>query len=152
MPPVPPPVALRRMRPADVAAVRRLERRCFGGNVGPPALLRAFLADPSAAGLVVETFDGVLAGYLLLHFAAADREVRLCQFVVCPSFRRRGIGTHLLRWVTKRTPPDSGIRVRTGVHEANLTAQLFLRANDFQAVRVLPRAACGGGDLYLFAF
>ncbi len=149
----PPPVRVRPMRVGDVAAVRRLERFCFGHNVGPPALLRAFLADPMAAGLVAETSPPRrrVLGYLLYHLDARAWEVRICHVAVHPGHRRRGIGSTLLRWVTRRTPKDTGIGIRTGVNEGNLAAQLFLRANRFRAVEVLPAAACGGAeDLYLF--
>jgi ribosomal protein S18 acetylase RimI-like enzyme len=141
------------MRPADAPAVRRLERRCFGRNAGPPGMLRAFLDNPACAGLVARDGRGRLAGYLLLHFDPAGPEVRVCQVAVAPRHRRRGVGSRLLRWVTDHTPTAAGVAVRTGVNEANLAAQLFLRCNRFRAVGVLPRAARGGAeDLYLFSF
>ncbi len=151
----PPPVRIRPMRPGDVAAVRRLERCCFGRNAGPPFLLRAFLADPLSAGLVAETVTPRrrVVGYLLYHLDVHAWEVRLCHLAVHPGHRRRGIGSTLLRWVTQRTPPATGIVLRTGVNEGNLAAQLFLRSNRFRAVQVLPAAACAGAeDLYLFLF
>jgi ribosomal protein S18 acetylase RimI-like enzyme len=142
------------MGPGDVARVRRLERRCFGRNMGPPFMLRALLADPAAAGLVAET--GVrprIIGYLLLHLDTAAAEVRVCQVAVAPGHRRRGVGSRLLAWVTDHVPAACGVGVRTGVNETNLAAQLFLRANRFRAVRVVPRAAQGGAeDLYLFSY
>jgi ribosomal protein S18 acetylase RimI-like enzyme len=151
----PPPVRVRAMRPGDVLAVRRLERLCFGRNAGPPHLLRAFLADPTCAGLVAETMppDHRVLGYLLYHLDAVAWEVRLCHFAVHPSARRWGIGSTLVQWVTRRTPPATGIGIRAGVNEGNLAAQLFLRSNRFRAVEILPRAACAGAqDLYLFQF
>jgi ribosomal protein S18 acetylase RimI-like enzyme len=149
----PPPVRIRPMRQRDVAAVRRIERYCFGRNMGPPALLQAFLTDHLSAGLVAEAArDGVL-GYLLYHLDPRAWEVRLCHLAVHPGHRRRGIGSRLVSWVTQRTPPDAGIGIRTGVNEGNLAAQLFLRANRFRAVSILPGAAHGGAeDLYLFLF
>jgi ribosomal protein S18 acetylase RimI-like enzyme len=155
LPAWPPPVRIRAMRPGDAIAVRRLERVCFGRNAGPPALLRAFLADPSCAGLVAETPppDRQVVGYLLYHLDSLAREARVCHFAVHPGHRRRGIGSNLLRWLTQRTPPATGIGIRTGVNEGNLAAQLFLRSNRFRAVEILPRAACAGAeDLYLFQF
>jgi ribosomal protein S18 acetylase RimI-like enzyme len=141
------------MSPADVPAVRRLERRCFGRNAGPPGMLRDFLANPSCVGLVALDARGRVAGYLLLHFDHSGPEVRVCQVAVDPRHRRRGVGSRLLRWVIDHTPTAQGIDVCAGVNESNLAAQLFLRAHRFRAVRVLPRAACGGAeDLYLFRF
>jgi ribosomal-protein-alanine N-acetyltransferase len=146
-------VRLNRMSPADAPAVRRLERRCFGGNVGPPGMLHCFLDNPACAGLVALDARGHIVGYLLLHFDAAGPEVRVCQVAVHPTHRRRGVGSRLLRWVIDHTPTEEGIDVCAGVNESNLAAQLFLRSNRFRAVRVLPRAACGGTeDLYLFRF
>jgi ribosomal-protein-alanine N-acetyltransferase len=143
---------LRPLRPADVPAVRHLERCCFGRNAGPPAALHALLADPLSAGLVADTTGGLL-GYLLYHLDTSAWEVRICQVAVHPEHRRRGVGSRLLGWVARHTPPASGVVLRAGVNEANLAAQLFLRANGFRAVAVHPRAACGGAeDLYLFRF
>jgi ribosomal-protein-alanine N-acetyltransferase len=141
------------MKAGDVAAVRRLERRCFGSNQGPPALLRAFLADPFCGGLVAEGRRQRIVGYLLFHLDIETWEVRLCQVAVHPDHRRRGIGSRLVRWIAAHTPPDSGIVIRTGVNERNLAAQLFLRANRFRADSIRPAAASGGAeDLYLFVF
>jgi ribosomal protein S18 acetylase RimI-like enzyme len=149
----PAPVRIRLMQPGDVAAVRRLERRCFGGNQGPPAMLRAFLADPFCGGLVAEALRRRIVGYLLFQLDAEAWEVRLCQVAVHPTYRRRGIGSRLIRWVASHTPPDSGIVLRTGVNERNLAAQLFLRSNCFRADSIRPGGACGGAeDLYLFVF
>src|SRR5579871_6230715 len=118
----PAPVRVRPMRPGDVAAVRRLERSCFGRNLGPPALLRSFLADPTAAGLVAESMPPRprVLGYLLYHLDSRAWEVRVCHVAVHPSCRHRGIGSALLGWVTRRTPPATGIGIRTGVNEGNL--------------------------------
>jgi ribosomal protein S18 acetylase RimI-like enzyme len=146
-------VRLSPMRPADAPAVRRLERRCFGRNAGPPGMLRAFLDNPPCAGLVALDGRGRIVGYLLLHFDPAGPEVRVCQIAVAPRHRRRGVGSRLLHWVIYHTPTENGVDVLAGVNEANLAAQLFLRSNRFRAVRVLPHAACGGAeDLYLFRF
>jgi ribosomal protein S18 acetylase RimI-like enzyme len=149
-----PYVHLRRMCPGDLARVRRLERRCFGRNMGSPFLLRAFLADPAALGLVAEAGSRArVVGYLLLHLDAEAGEVRVCQVAVAPGHRRRGIGSRLLGWVIDHVPASCGVGIRAGVNEANLPAQLFLRANRFRAVRVVSRAARDGKeDLYLFAF
>jgi ribosomal-protein-alanine N-acetyltransferase len=148
------PVLLWRMTVDHVGAVRRLERRCFGSNMGPPALLRAFLAYPAAAGAVAETApDGRLVGYLLYHLDAAAGEVRICQIAVARRWRRRRIGSRLLAWIDDGTLTGDSMRLRTGVNESNLVAQLFFRANGFRAVRILPGAAHGGAeDLYLFDY
>jgi ribosomal protein S18 acetylase RimI-like enzyme len=149
-----PSVHLRRMGLSDLASVRRLERRCFGGNMGPRSMLRAFLTDPTGAGLVAETaVRPRVVGYLLVHLDTEAAEVRVCQVAVAPGHRRRGVGSRLLCWVIDHVPPACGVCIRTGVNESNLAAQLFLRANRFRAVRVVPRAAVGGAeDLYLFSF
>jgi ribosomal-protein-alanine N-acetyltransferase len=141
------------MRPADVPAVRRLERLCFGCDCGTAAMLRAFLSDAACLGLVALTASNRLAGFLLLHLDADAWEARITRVAVHPAWRRRGVGSRLLRWVVTRIPPGAGVRLRTGVNEGNLAAQLFLRANGFRAVAVCPAAARGGAeDLYLFHF
>jgi ribosomal protein S18 acetylase RimI-like enzyme len=151
--PDPAPIHIRPMNADDIAAVRRLERRCLGGNQGPPAMLRAFLADPFCGGLVAEGRRRRVAGYLLFHLDIEMWEVRICQVAVHPSDRRRGIGSRLVQWIAAHTPPGSGIVIRTGVNERNLAAQLFLRANRFRADSIHPGGVSGGTeDLYLFVF
>jgi ribosomal protein S18 acetylase RimI-like enzyme len=146
----PAPVHIRQMRVGDVPAVRRLERRCLGTNQGPAAMLRAFLADPFCGGIVAAATRSVV-GHLLFHLDIELWEVRICQFTVHPDYRRRGVGSRLLRWTTSHVPPGSGITVRTSVNERNLDAQLFLRANRFRVDSVHKGGACGGDeDLYVF--
>jgi ribosomal protein S18 acetylase RimI-like enzyme len=146
-------VRIRRMGLSDVAAVRRLERRCFGGNRGSTALFRNFLASRMVVGLVAQTAVGRVVGYLLLHVHADAHEVRVCQVAVTPGRRRRGVGSCLIRWVIDHVPAEAGFRIRSGVRETDLAAQLFLRANGFRANRILHGAAHGGAeDLYLFTY
>lgn len=141
------------MRIEDVPAVRRLERRSFGRYLGTAAALRGFLARPWCGGVLAVAPGGRLAGYLLYRLDPQMSEVRLYQVAVQPARRRQRIGSLLLWSVVRHAPSASGIRVRTGVNESNLPAQLFLRANCFRAIHIAHGAACGGTeDLYVFEY
>lgn len=83
----------------------------------------------------VATVDGKIAGYV--YFGEDDADYVMCidNIAVAPEFRRRGVGTSLIKFV-KRVSEDMRA-VETVVREYNLDAQLFFRKQGFSWVQTL---------------
>jgi ribosomal protein S18 acetylase RimI-like enzyme len=104
-----------------------------------------FAAQAVTGGLLVQR-GRRLAGFLLYAVHVEEVAVTLVALHVAPAERRRGIGSALLTELGKRLQAAGMARVHAFVGERDLAAQLFLRANGFRAVRVLPAAFAGGAD------
>jgi ribosomal-protein-alanine N-acetyltransferase len=87
-----------------------------------------------------------LAGFILHVLDVEKAVVTLVAAFVAPRQRRRGIGSALLAELARRLQAVGQTRLEALVSERDLPAQLFLRANGFRAVRVLPAAFAGGAD------
>lgn len=84
-----------------------------------------------------EAYSGILecgdVGYPV-GFAIYAKMVDMLLIIkmgVLPSFRRRGIGSRMLRRLKAKKRP-----VRVYVNQYNLPAQLFFKANEFEALSV----------------
>jgi GNAT superfamily N-acetyltransferase len=133
-------VRIRRSRRTDFTAVMQL-LAASGTPVPPPdrATLRRFrnLVADLGADFYLASVDGALAGLVHVTYArqlAAFPAARVEQLVVAPSFRRRGIGSTLLRFAQQRarqhgcaalssTPLDGTSAARQFLEHGGLTAQ-----------------------------
>lgn len=87
-----------------------------------PAKVRRQIRDPETMVLVASG-DGVTAGFAIMRFG--DDLAHLFLLAVRPEYRRRGIGTAMMRWLEKSCR-TAGIRqVRLEVRASNLSARRF---------------------------
>lgn len=97
----------------------------------------------------VTSLDGQPAGFCVCRLHA--RSVLIMHLLVHPDQRRRGCGRALLDATKARCSPTGRFRARVLCSDRDLGSHLFLRANDFQATRVLhvghPET---GDDAYQF--
>ena len=124
------PCRIRPARPADVAALAALERRCFS-DPWSDASFREAVEGGWSFGLVAE--DGPeIAGYLIARDAAGTGEI--LNLAVAPEQRRSGIARQLL---------DAGLAALAGrnveevfleVRESNLAAQALYVGAGFRPV------------------
>jgi len=121
---------IRRARPADAAALTRLQTHLREPS---PGLLDAALdADEySPATVLVATADGGLAGYLLA--VPGDGTTYVAELVVAPDHRRNGIATALLS-----ASADRSERLSVTVAPGNEAARSLYRRCGFEEVRRLP--------------
>ncbi len=86
------PLQIRPARPADVAAIARLERQCFSD----PWSAEAFGAVMRTAGthVAVAEADGALAAYFVGRTVAGEAEI--LNLAVAPESRRAGVASVLL--------------------------------------------------------
>jgi ribosomal-protein-alanine N-acetyltransferase len=98
--------------------------------------------------LVAEWGDQVV-GFSL--YEVCKVRLHLLRLATHPSYRRRGVGTLLLRRVQEKLAADGRALLSVVVEEGNLPAQYFFRGRGFRAVKVL-RGHNAGGDGYLMHF
>ncbi len=99
----------------------------------------AHLSDPNCSLVTIKRHK-VLVGYVLYKFI--QETIHLKRFCIEESYRRLGLGTLLLssvkKWCdTKLIGEVAPTSIITEIPEYNLDAQLFLRANDFRAIRII---------------
>jgi ribosomal-protein-alanine N-acetyltransferase len=135
---------LRRLTPGERDAVWAFARERHLGGWSSEEFDR-FAAQAATGGLLVQC-GRRLAGFLLYALHVEEVAVTLVAVHVAPAQRRRGIGSALLAELGRRLQAAGMTRVHALVGERDLPAQLFLRANGFRAVRVLPAAFAGGAD------
>src|SRR5690606_31174277 len=97
------------------------------------------LRQRNCIGMVAET-DGPLGGSRVVGFMIYElHETRLhvLHFAVHPQARRTGIGRQMVAKLVNKLSTHRRQKITLAVRERNLAAQVFFRAHDFKATRVL---------------
>lgn len=94
----------------------------------------AHLRQRNCIGMVAEVGDKVV-GYMVYIMEKA--KLRLLNFAVDPNYRRRGIGSQLMAKLQSKLQSHRRTRIVLTVRETELGAQHFLRAQGFEATKVL---------------
>jgi ribosomal-protein-alanine N-acetyltransferase len=87
-----------------------------------PSRVRQQILDPDTM-VLVGTVGGEIAGFAIMAFG--EQRAHLLLFGVLPAFRRRGIGTSLLRWLEKSCVTAGVQNIRLEVRSANQGARDF---------------------------
>ena len=124
------PCRIRPARPADVAALAALERRCFSDPWSDASFREAVEAGWSF-GLVAEDAAGI-AGYLIARDAAGTGEI--LNLAVAPEQRRSGIARQLLEAGLAALAGRNVEEVFLEVRESNLAAQALYVGAGFRPV------------------
>lgn len=120
-------VEFRRMTPSDLDEIMTIERDSFAY----PWSLRFFLQElrvPCARSLLA-TVGSKAVGYIIYWVLAG--EVDIHNLAVHPSYRRRGIGKHLLQAVVEEAKGNGSGRVTLEVRKSNEPAQRLYQALGF---------------------
>lgn len=83
-----------RASPAMASSLAAIEKACFAVPWSAAAL-ESFLAQANAAAFAAQT-DGLVCGYIGMYTAAGE-EGNITNLAVLPDYRRRGIGSALLK-------------------------------------------------------
>lgn len=130
----PPELVVRRATPSDVGTVGPLHDELFANTHTPGAVLVA-ATDPHKVRLVAER-DGELVGYV-----AAERQPDGGGYIdflgVAPRFRRRGLGTELVRAGVAALADLGCERFHLTVREANTGARALYVSLGFEEERIL---------------
>lgn len=131
-------VSVRTMRPADLPAVMRIERRSFT-MPWQETTFRALMRRPSAALLTAELSEPAattVVGFSVLWFAADEAE--LGDLAVDPDFRGRGIGRLLLEASVDTARRRGAGALYLEVRESNAAARALYDGRGFATVGRRP--------------
>jgi ribosomal-protein-alanine N-acetyltransferase len=92
------------------------------------------LRQRNCIGMVAEQGEKVV-GFMIYELHKA--KLHILNFAVHPQFRRGGIGAQMVAKLISKLSSHRRTRITLEVRETNLGAQLFFRAQEFKAVRVL---------------
>lgn len=126
-------LSIRWMIRRDMEEVLRIEAASFDEPWGEIDLIRV-LRSRSTIGVVAE-LDGSVEGFAV--YDLLPKMIRLVNFAVCPTIRRRGIGSAMLSKLVAKLTPGRRSRLEATVRETNLGAQKFFASQGFRAVRVV---------------
>jgi len=92
------------------------------------------LQQRNCIGMVAERDDCVV-GFMI--YELHKTQLHILNFSVAPSFRRRGVGSQMIRKLVSKLSEQRRTRIVLEVRETNLAAQVFFRKSDFRAVSVM---------------
>lgn len=98
--------------------------------------LRAALSQRNCIGLVAE-HDNAIEGFVVYELHSG--KLRITNFAVEPTFRRRGVGAAMVQRMKDKLAQQNRHTLTLEVRESNLDAQLFFQSQEFRAVCVLRR-------------
>jgi ribosomal-protein-alanine N-acetyltransferase len=117
----------------DMAEVLNAERQSFEYAWTEDDFLRC-LRQRNCIGMVAEHEDRII-GFMI--YELHKNRLHVLNFAVAPQYRRTGIGAQMVSKLIGKLSSHRRSRVTLAVRERNLAAQLFFRAQDFRATRVL---------------
>ena len=126
-------VHIRWMIRRDMADVLAAERASFEFAWTEDDFLQC-LRQRNCIGMVAEHNERVV-GFMIYELHKS--RLHLLNFAVAPHLRRTGIGAQMMSKLLGKLTSHRRSKISLAVRERNLQAQLFFRALDFRAVRVL---------------
>lgn len=133
----------------DLPEVMHIENSSFEFPWSEDDLLEC-LRKCDCISIVIEDNE-TIAGFLVYELHKSKLVV--INFAVHPAYRRKGIGSQMVRYLTDKLIPPRRRRILLEIRETNLAAQLFFRACGFRAVNVLRNQYDDTNeDAYLFSF
>jgi ribosomal-protein-alanine N-acetyltransferase len=130
-------VNIRTVRPEDFPALYAMDQQCFPPEIAySPDDLRYFLEAKDSLTLVAEDADGGIAGFALaqMYRARPTFQARLITIDVVPEFRRKGIGSDLLKACEAEMREHHVTRFRLEVAVGNSAAQALYRSFGYETV------------------
>ncbi len=126
-------VHIRWMIRRDMADVLAIEQQSFEFAWTEDDFLRC-LRQRNCIGMVAEHNDRIV-GFMI--YELHKNRLHVLNFAVAPQYRRLGVGGQMVAKLVGKLSSHRRTKITLAVRERNLTAQLFFRAQEFKAVRVL---------------
>lgn len=142
-------VHIRWMIRRDMPEVLQIEQDSFDYSWTEEDFLRC-LRQRNCIGMVAEAGERVV-GFMI--YELHKNKLHILNFAVCPSCRRGGIGEQMIAKLIGKLSSHRRTKITLAIRESNLNAQLFFRAQDFKATKVLRNYyEDSGEDAYLMQF
>jgi ribosomal-protein-alanine N-acetyltransferase len=126
-------VHIRWMIRRDMPEVLQTEQESFEYAWTEEDFLRC-LRQRNCIGMVAEQGEKVV-GFMI--YELHKTKLHIMNFAVHPAYRRHGVGAQMVSKLISKLSSHRRTRITLEVRETNLAAQLFFRAQEFKAVRVL---------------
>jgi ribosomal-protein-alanine N-acetyltransferase len=127
------PVHIRWMIRRDMAEVLQIEDNSFEFSWSEEDFIRC-LRQRNCIGMIAEHSERVV-GFMI--YELHSNRLHVLNFAMHPDFRRRNVGTQMVRKLVSKLSPQRRSRIMLEVRETNLDAQLFFRDLGFRAVSLL---------------
>lgn len=131
------PVArVRRARLTDLPSIVEIERASFLEPWESETLRQTIEWFPTTCYVAV--FDGRVVGFLFATPQSSDDGFygHICNLAVAPAYRRRGIGTLLLKRAEQEFALNGAEGIQLEVRESNLAAREFYRKRGYREVMI----------------
>lgn len=126
-------VHIRWMIRRDMPEVLGIERQSFEFPWSEEEFVRC-LRQRNCIGMVAE-HDERIVGFMIYELHKS--RLHVLNFAVRAEFRRRGVGSQMIRKLAGKLSQQRRNRIMLEVRETNLPAQLFFRSNGFRAISLL---------------
>lgn len=126
-------VHIRWMIRRDMPEVLQIEQQSFDQAWSEEDFLRC-LRQRNCIGMVAEHNDRVV-GFMI--YELHKNKLHILNFAVQPRCRRQGVGRQMIAKLVGKLSSHRRTRISLEVRETNLAAQMFFRAQNFIALRVL---------------
>ena len=127
------PVHIRWMIRRDMPEVLAIEKHCFEFPWQDEDFIRC-LRQRNCIGMVAEHEDRIV-GFMI--YELHKNRLHVLNFAVAPAFRRCGVGAQMVSKLIGKLSSHRRSKITLAVRERNLAAQVFFRAQDFKATKVL---------------
>lgn len=128
------PVRVRWMIRRDMDDVIDIECKSFEYPWEETDFIRCLRAR-NCIGMVAETTDGSVVGYLL--YELYKTKICIINFAVAYEYRKSGVGRQMVTRLIDKLSKDRRTRLVLDVRETNLQAQLFFSHLGFKATQIL---------------
>ncbi len=137
---------LRVATPADLEALYRIEIVCFKERRFRKDHVEWILGNERAKTFAAQGEDGQMQGAVMLLFEGPS--CRVLSVATMPEFRRRGLGTEMMRTAEAEARKQNCTRVRLEVSTQNYSAIEFYRGLGYKTDGVLYGYYSWGEDAY----
>lgn len=132
----------------DVDAVMEIERHSFCDPWTMDELICQF-RNRNCIGMIIES-HGDTVGYMVYELHR-DR-LEILRMAVHQDHRLEKFGSKMLEKLKSKLSPDRRNRLEMIIHEEQLEAQVFLRANGFRCTHPIRNFYVDGESAYFFQF
>ena len=138
------------MEEKDLPLVLEMEQICFKDPWNIAALKYEFFDNPYSHQIVLKSIDEesneTLVGFCI-YWVTFD-SATICQIAVHPSFRRKHLGSYLLKEMLDECYAKRAEFVTLEVRKSNLSAIEFYKHNGFEIITTKPHYYNDGEDAY----